>query len=87
MFQFGVNVMFGVASLLCPSRFFEKFEQFAHDLCLSKVNFKLVSQFKKVSILCPLITSALLYVVKALHGRCPYHCIVQKIHKSSGALL
>ena len=53
-----------------------------------KENFELVSQLKKnVSIICPLITSALLYVVKALHGRCPYHCIVQKIHESSGVLI
>ena len=33
---------------------------------------------KYMSILCPLITSTLLYSVKALHGRCPYHCIMRK---------
>ena len=40
-----------------------------------------------MSIICPLITSALLHVVKALHGRCPYHCIMQKIHKFRGLAL
>ena len=50
---------------------------------VSKENVKLVSKLKKnMSILCPLITSTLLYLVKALHGRCPYHCIMQKMHKS-----
>ena len=34
---------------------------------------------KNLSILCPLITSAFLYVVKTLHGHIPYHCIVHKI--------
>jgi hypothetical protein len=54
-------------------------------MIVSKGNFKLVSQFfLNVSILCP---SALLCVVKALHGRCPYHCIVQKIHEFRGLAL
>uniref|UniRef100_A0A8K9X5I7 Reverse transcriptase domain-containing protein n=1 Tax=Oncorhynchus mykiss TaxID=8022 RepID=A0A8K9X5I7_ONCMY len=57
-------------------------------IMVSKENFKLVSQFKKnMSLLCPLITSVLLYVVKALHGRSPYHCIVQKIREFRGLAL
>ena len=34
----------------------------------------------------PLDNSTLMYVVKAFHGRCPYHCTIQKIHNSLGSL-
>jgi hypothetical protein len=64
------------------------------QMMVSKENIKLVSIQKDVSILCPLITSILLYVVKALHSHCTrgegpcfnkfnhFHCSVQNVFQA-----